>query len=50
MGAPPTGKRIEVPVFEMCRVRDGKIVELWSLMDSMSMLAQLGLAPSTLPR
>jgi predicted ester cyclase len=46
MGGPPTGKRIEVPVFDMCRVRDGKFIDLWRLMDSMSMMAQLGLAPS----
>jgi steroid delta-isomerase-like uncharacterized protein len=46
MGGPPTGKRIEVPIFDMCRVRDGKLIDLWSLMDSMSMMAQLGLAPS----
>ena len=46
MGGPPTGKRIEVPVFDMCLVRDGKLIDLWSLMDSMSMMAQLGSEPS----
>jgi len=42
MGIPPTGKRIEVPLIDISRIRDGKIVEHWGVMDSGVMMQQLG--------
>ena len=48
-GIPPTGKRIAVSAFIVDRIRDGKIVEHWSLFDQMGMMQQLGVAAATSP-
>ena len=48
-GLPPTGKQIEISAFIMDRIKDGKIVEHWSLFDMMSMMQQLGLFPAPQP-
>jgi predicted ester cyclase len=40
---PPTGKSIRVPHMHMIRMADGKGVELFHLMDTISMLGQLGM-------
>ena len=47
-GIPPTGKRIAISAFIVDRIRDGKVVEHWSLFDQMGMMQQLGVvaAPS----
>ena len=45
-GLPPTGKEIKITAFIVDRIRDGKIVEHWSLFDQMGMMQQLGLVPS----
>ncbi len=45
MGMPPTGKQVEVPVWLIYRIADGKIVEHWMLLDSMSLMQQLGALP-----
>jgi len=42
MGIPPTGNRIEVPLIDIMRVRDGKIAEHWGVMDGGVMMQQLG--------
>ena len=39
---PPTGKQFTVTGIEMHRFTDGKLVELWNLVDALSMLQQLG--------
>ena len=44
--APPNGKKMDVSMYEMFRVKNGKIVERWGLFDSMKMLAQLGMMPA----
>ncbi len=44
MGHPPTGRTMRTDVFDICRVRDGKIVEHWGVPDRLSVLFQLGLA------
>ena len=44
-GLPPTGKRIKISAFIIDRIKDGKIVEHWSLFDQMGMMQQLGLVP-----
>jgi steroid delta-isomerase-like uncharacterized protein len=45
-GLPPTGKQIAISAFIIDRVKNGKIVEHWSLFDQMSMMQQLGIVPS----
>jgi steroid delta-isomerase-like uncharacterized protein len=42
MGIPPTGNRIEVPLIDISRIRDGKIAEHWGVMDGGVMMQQLG--------
>jgi predicted ester cyclase len=44
MGNPPTGRRMQTDVFDICRVADGRIVEHWGVPDRLSVLFQLGLA------
>jgi predicted ester cyclase len=43
MGRPPTGKKMEIDVFDVCRIRNGKIVEHWGVPDQLSMLEQIGI-------
>jgi steroid delta-isomerase-like uncharacterized protein len=45
MGIPATGRRIEVPLIDIARSRDGKIAEHWGVMDSAAMMEQLGATP-----
>ena len=45
-GAPATGRRISVSGINVYRLRDGKIAQEWEQMDSLGMLAQLGLLPT----
>lgn len=44
MGNPPTGRSMRTPVFDVIRVRDGKMVEHWGVPDRLGALFQLGLA------
>ena len=44
MGHPPTGRRIRTDVFDVIRVRDGRMVEHWGVPDRLGTLFQLGLA------
>ena len=39
---PPTGKQFTVTGIEMHRFADGKLVELWNVVDVLGMLQQLG--------
>jgi predicted ester cyclase len=43
MGKPPTGKKMEIDVIDICRVKDGKIVEHWGVPDQLGMLEQVGI-------
>ena len=43
MGKPPTGKKMEIDVFDVCRIREGKIVEHWGVPDQLAMLEQVGI-------
>ena len=45
MGIPATGKRISSKGIEILRIADGKIVEIWSSMDDLGFLKQLGVIP-----
>jgi steroid delta-isomerase-like uncharacterized protein len=46
MGVPPSGKRAAIAGMDMVRLRDGKMVEHWALMDMLSLMQQLGLMPA----
>jgi ketosteroid isomerase-like protein len=48
MGIPPTGKRVSYEGFEMIRIVDGRIVEDWILVDTLSILQQIGATPETM--
>lgn len=45
MGIPATGKQISSKGIEILRIADGKIVEIWSSMDDLGFLQQLGVIP-----
>jgi steroid delta-isomerase-like uncharacterized protein len=45
MGIPATGKRIVVKGIEVFSIVDGKIREVWAIMDNLGMLQQLGVIP-----
>lgn len=42
---PPNGKSFKITVFDVCRFKDGMIVEHWGSPDRFALLAQLGLLP-----
>jgi steroid delta-isomerase-like uncharacterized protein len=44
-GLPASGKQIAISAYMTERIRDGKVVEHWSLFDQMSMMQQLGVLP-----
>ena len=44
MGHPPTGRSMRVDVFDVVRIRNGRIVEHWGVPDRLGVLFQLGLA------
>jgi steroid delta-isomerase-like uncharacterized protein len=45
-GVPPTGKDVHLDLIDIVRVRDGKIVEHWNIVDSMGLMQQLGAVPA----
>jgi predicted ester cyclase len=45
MGNPPTGRKLSVDVLDVCRMRNGRIVEHWGIPDNLSAMDQLGLLP-----
>jgi predicted ester cyclase len=50
IGATPTGNRIEMRVMAFLRFGpDGKVVERWTRLDEVGLLAQLGLMPAPAP-
>ena len=44
---PPTGKEVAVPGIWIHRIAGGKIVESWNVWDTLGMLQQLGVIPSS---
>lgn len=44
MGNAPTGRRMQIDVFDLLRIRDGKLVEHWGVPDRLAALFQLGLS------
>ena len=49
MGHEPTGRTMRTAVFDVLRVRDGRIVEHWGVPDRLGALLQLGLVPPPAP-
>ena len=49
MGIPPTGKRVEMQLIDIVRVRDGQAVEHWGVTDALSLMQQLGAIPEEAP-
>ncbi len=45
MGIPATGKEISMMEIRIYRIDDGKIVEHWGLMDSATLMQQIGSSP-----
>ena len=41
-GIPPTGKSVDIAVMDSFRVADGILAEHWALLDSLTMLRQIG--------
>jgi predicted ester cyclase len=46
LGVQPTGRRVDAQGRPWLRVRDGKVVEVWSLYDERGMLEQMGAFPA----
>jgi len=46
MGVPATGKSVSFGVIDIIRITNGKVVEHWGQMDSMSLMQQLGAIPT----
>lgn len=44
-GMPPTGRPVTLAGFDLLRVEDGRLAELWHLEDTAGLLGQLGLLP-----
>jgi steroid delta-isomerase-like uncharacterized protein len=50
MGVPPSGRRAEVQLIDIMRFDDaGLIAEHWGVVDSLSLLQQLGIIPASAP-
>jgi predicted ester cyclase len=50
MGIPPTGKRVDVQLIDIMRFDDaGLVCEHWGVVDTMSMMQQLGVVPAGPP-
>jgi len=47
LGAPPTGKTVQMTSIDIWRVQDGLFVEHWDELNMLELLGQLGLVPST---
>ena len=43
-GRPPSGRRIEIDVIDIVRLRDGRVCEHWGVADRLGMLQQVGAA------
>lgn len=45
MGLLPTGRRMAFDIFDLLRIRDGKVVEHWGVYDIAGLMQQLGAMP-----
>jgi len=46
-GMPATGKNTNVTGVMTSKIKDGKVIEAWSLFDSLGLLQQLGVVPAS---
>lgn len=46
MGRPPTGRSVEVDVFDVVRYENGRVVEHWGVADQLGLMIQLGHVPA----
>jgi steroid delta-isomerase-like uncharacterized protein len=46
-GIPPTGKQVKVSGMDILRLKDDKIAEHWTEMDTLGMMQQLGVIPGS---
>ena len=46
MGRPPTGRSVRYDEMFMARFADGRIAEIWGVVDVLSQMRQLGLIPA----
>jgi steroid delta-isomerase-like uncharacterized protein len=44
-GIPPTGRKVEILVIDILRIRDGRLAEHWGVFDQMGLMQQLGALP-----
>ncbi len=42
MGVAPTGKEVDVPVLDLFRILDRRLVEHWAAVDNQGMVQQIG--------
>lgn len=49
MGQPPSGKQFSTEAVQICRLRDGKLVEMWGFRDTGSVMRQLALTSTSVP-
>jgi predicted ester cyclase len=45
MGIPPSGRSVSMGLIDIVRVSEGRVVEHWSMGDSLGMMQQLGVIP-----
>jgi predicted ester cyclase len=46
MGIPPSGRSVSMGLMDIVRISEGRVVEHWSVGDSLGMMQQLGVIPS----
>jgi predicted ester cyclase len=49
MGIPPSGRGVSMGLIDIVRISDGRVVEHWSMGDTLGMMQQLGVIPSGEP-
>jgi steroid delta-isomerase-like uncharacterized protein len=45
MGIPPSGRSVSMGLIDVVRIDDGRVVEHWSVGDSLGLMQQLGVIP-----
>jgi steroid delta-isomerase-like uncharacterized protein len=46
MGIPPSGRGVSMGLIDIVRISEGRVVEHWSMGDTLGMMQQLGVIPS----
>jgi steroid delta-isomerase-like uncharacterized protein len=45
MGIPPSGRAVSMGLIDIVRISDGRVVEHWSMGDTLGLMQQLGVIP-----